>query len=333
MTPIAASAPGKVLLCGEYAVLDGAPAISMAVDRRAHVRIRRDAADSHTLTTVGYEDGCFRFKAAGDGGVEWIDAPPSQGAFDLFESLWRRAGASAGASSLSISLDTRAFFAGPGGPKLGIGSSAAIAVAGAAALATASGSDAPVHDLAVDAHRAFQGGRGSGVDIATAYHGGVIEFVRGRGAAALAWPDGLQYRLLWSGRPARTTDRLARLGGRGASASGAALDIESRSVASAWRAGHTGRLLDAYGAYVEALSAYDLDHELGIFEAGHRELTHLAAAHAGLVYKPCGAGGGDVGVAFAETERRLAAFASDAAERGFAPLDATLEPDGLLVKG
>ncbi len=43
MTTVTASAPGKVILSGEYAVLDGAPAISMAVNRRAVV----------TLTTVG----------------------------------------------------------------------------------------------------------------------------------------------------------------------------------------------------------------------------------------------------------------------------------------
>jgi phosphomevalonate kinase len=35
----AASAPGKLILTGEYAVLFGAPALVMAVDRRATVQI------------------------------------------------------------------------------------------------------------------------------------------------------------------------------------------------------------------------------------------------------------------------------------------------------
>jgi phosphomevalonate kinase len=37
---ITASAPGKLVLSGEYAVLDGAPAICVAVDRGIHDRDR-----------------------------------------------------------------------------------------------------------------------------------------------------------------------------------------------------------------------------------------------------------------------------------------------------
>src|ERR1043166_3119640 len=36
--PMIASAPGKLIVAGEYAVLDGAPAIVVAVDRRAVAR-------------------------------------------------------------------------------------------------------------------------------------------------------------------------------------------------------------------------------------------------------------------------------------------------------
>ena len=38
MSRVTASAPGKLFLAGEYAVLAGAPALVAAVDRRAHVR-------------------------------------------------------------------------------------------------------------------------------------------------------------------------------------------------------------------------------------------------------------------------------------------------------
>ena len=48
MKSFVSSAPGKLVLFGEYAVLEGASALVCAVDRRA--RIRYEASDSGTLT-------------------------------------------------------------------------------------------------------------------------------------------------------------------------------------------------------------------------------------------------------------------------------------------
>jgi phosphomevalonate kinase len=69
----------------------------------------------------------------------------------------------------------------------GYGSSAATAVALAGALLAASGAEASrdeVFALALAAHRAFQGGRGSGYDVATSTYGGVGLF---RGGAVPTW--------------------------------------------------------------------------------------------------------------------------------------------------
>ena len=97
---VIASAPGKIVLSGEYAVLFGAPAICMAVDRRA-VAITKDGTDSKCrLETPGLAGGDpFAIVEAVCGGQR----PP-----------------------LDIMLDTRAF--SDAGGKLGIGSSAALTV-------------------------------------------------------------------------------------------------------------------------------------------------------------------------------------------------------------
>src|SRR5690625_1203106 len=47
-----ASAPGKVVLLGEYAVLDGAPALVQAVNRRCTVRLSLCAQDHARIEAV-----------------------------------------------------------------------------------------------------------------------------------------------------------------------------------------------------------------------------------------------------------------------------------------
>ncbi|TNF61233.1 MAG: hypothetical protein EP303_05910 [Deltaproteobacteria bacterium] len=66
MTPVGASAPGKALLCGEYAVLEGAPAVVAAVGRRVSVAWREDQ------TTVPPEvEATLQLAQAEVGQVPW----------------------------------------------------------------------------------------------------------------------------------------------------------------------------------------------------------------------------------------------------------------------
>ena len=58
---IRASAPGKVVLSGEYAVLNGAPAICMAVNRRAVVTIEATADEHHVVIAPGHVEEPRRF--------------------------------------------------------------------------------------------------------------------------------------------------------------------------------------------------------------------------------------------------------------------------------
>jgi phosphomevalonate kinase len=94
------------VLSGEYAVLDGAPAVCAAVNRRAIVRLDRSPDGQCHVSTPGYSgEDRFSIVDAVCGGTR---------------------------PSLSIALDTRFFSAE--GQKTGIGSSAALTVALVAAL-------------------------------------------------------------------------------------------------------------------------------------------------------------------------------------------------------
>ena len=53
------------------------------------------------------------------------------------------------------------------------------------------------------------------------------------------------------------------------------------------------------------------------------------AAKGKVVYKPCGAGGGDIGIALANDERELAAFIELAVTKAFQHLQMTMDPRGV----
>ena len=87
--------------------------------------------------------------------------------------------------------------------------------------------------------------------------------------------------------------------------------------------------MDAFADYVAALENFDRAHDIGIFTAGHDQLVAAARAQRACVYKPCGAGGGDIGLAFAQSAADLDAFAATAMELGFSALDVDIDPHGV----
>jgi phosphomevalonate kinase len=324
---IAASAPGKFVLSGEYAVLDGAPAICVAVDRRAVVTIEPHDGDQHIVRAPGFTAATGRF-SANAGQLDWLDGG---GDFGLFEAVWNASRPAPANPSLAISLDSALFSESDSGRKIGLGSSAALAAALATAL-NALGGGSPA-DVAHTAHRLFQGGSGSGVDIACSLVGGVIEYrMAGRQSRHAKWPDGLHFSLLWSGVSAETRGRLARFGDQAGSSSRSALSEASTSVAAVFGSGSAAEVVAALGDYTQALLRFDAAHGLGIFDAGHRALAEQAV-DAGMVYKPCGAGGGDIGVALATSRASLASFGKTAARSGFSRLALSIDPRGAMLHG
>src|SRR5215213_4826993 len=136
-----ARAPGKVVISGAYAVLEGAPAIVAAIDRY----VLADAERAPEKTTAEVREA---LKRRGPSPHPWFDA-----------SALRSGGAQ--------------------DRKLGLGSSAAILVSCLASLELGNDSDlddaalsARVFGPALAAHRAAQGG-GSGVDVAASAFGGI----------------------------------------------------------------------------------------------------------------------------------------------------------------
>jgi phosphomevalonate kinase len=297
---VVASAPGKIVLAGEYAVLWGAPAISMAVNRRALATVSPNDVGECRLATPGFD---------GDGGFRIVDTVANDGR-----------------PACDLELDSTAFV--EDGKKTGIGSSAALTVA----LLAATQETTDVYAAALAAHSRLQGGAGSGVDVASAVHGGLIEYeCTNRSVRRLSWPRDLLFRVIWSGVPASTTERVEQLANRTTKASRSALLLAAPRIRDAWVAGDADAILAEYVGYIGVLRQFSVDHDLGIFDAGHDELTDAAMAD-GLVYKPAGAGGGDIGILFGRDTADLDAFLQHRADMIHGVLSCELEPDGVRLE-
>ncbi|HET6404748.1 MAG TPA: mevalonate kinase [Candidatus Thermoplasmatota archaeon] len=157
MVSARASAPGKVILFGEHAVVYGEPAIAVALNLRTEVTVR---------------------ETQGERGHRVNGAPMNQHQHayikDAVENLWKGA-------FLDIRTESRLPSAS------GLGSSAALSVATTAAILQAQGrfSEELVAREAYNAEWSAQKGRGSPTDTSTATHGRAVLVDREKGPGFL----------------------------------------------------------------------------------------------------------------------------------------------------
>jgi phosphomevalonate kinase len=290
----------------------------MAINRRAIARVTPVDTAWNSVSAPAYSSVEGRFVAGGSG-PDWLQGKDD---FELVDAVWRSVGPDID-GSVSIELDTRGFFDTASGEKLGLGSSAALTVALTAALSQSN----DVSGDALRAHRVFQSGAGSGVDIAASAQGGLLEYrMQGARTAPIRWPEGLVYRIVWTGVPASTAGKLSRLQGASHRRSLDALVDAAVRTARAWRS--ASELFRALPDYIERLRQFSEDHELGIFDGGHDTL--LAEAHAAsLIYKPCGAGGGDVGILLGMNAEQLDEFLVGRPASGCRVLEGKLAMQGV----
>lgn len=299
---ILTSAPGKLFLVGEYAVLEGAPAILSAVNRRAHVKLA-DAAGDHWLFTAR-NLGLSRLKLDTAGTAGRHHPAGSSDKLRVFNAVRRQVNAYLPHElpPLEVHIDTSDF--ARDSHKLGLGSSAAVAAALTTALLAHAGVRPErdlIEQLAIQAHKNAQDGRGSGGDVATAVHGGTIRYTAGNRPTMLTWPAGLTCVAVITGTGASTTELVGRVHDYRDRAPDAyktdmepLLDLANRAAQALDQAESFASLAHDY---FTALTRLDQNAQAGIVTPLHRELSTLAARH-DAVFKSSGAGGGDVGLLF-----------------------------------
>jgi phosphomevalonate kinase len=327
---ITARAPGKLVILGEYAVLSGAPALVMAVDRYVKARIE-PSADRRTHFEARLAERRKVTVPAGEPtGYALVDR--------VLESM-----RAAGVPPWTGTLDSGDFFAQ--GTKLGLGSSAAAlcAWAGAwAAYARAHGARVPEPEAAglIEVHRAYQHGAGSGLDVATSFTGGVIRYaLDDRGApriGSVRLPNGVGFAGVFVGSSASTPDLVSRYQAWEAAeplAAGRLRDRLTGLAAAGCEAASVGdarAFLGAVADYGEALEALGVAMGAEIVTGEHRRIGALGRK-LGVVYKTSGAGGGDVGLALSLQPDSLRVFRARVAELGFLVVELGIDQQGLAV--
>jgi mevalonate kinase len=174
-----ASAPGKVILCGEHAVVFSEPAIVMAINRRAFVcaELRNDNTihiSSKDLNLSGDFTG-RRFKSEADESEAAVRLRP----------IWVAARKTLELSNKNLGVNV--FIHSEIPPSIGLGSSAAVAVATVAAVGRAIGLRVSREEICSVAHEAEKivHGQPSGIDTSISTYGGVIAFRRNEGFVRL----------------------------------------------------------------------------------------------------------------------------------------------------
>ncbi|TAM58559.1 hypothetical protein EPN52_10800 [bacterium] len=335
---VSASAPGKLVLTGEYAVLKGAPALVLAVDRRVSVVLETGPGD--TLEVVSPTLGLAAQVQIRHGRVAWSDTHPPELAW-VATLLERQAHTGyLAAGRIELESDRLYHAEGESYVKLGLGSSAALAVALLGALRAAAGSPAPTLAECVREYRAARGGHGSGVDVAASLAGGLARFRLEREqplSSAAQLPAGLHWRCLYSGRPTSTSAMLATVAAwrerepRTFAQRMHELTVIATRCAQAVSDGDAAAFLSSLANYAQALARFGEAAGADIASREHRALAAIAASH-GCVYKSCGAGGGDVGIAFSADPAHLQDFTAQATKAGFNTIGLDADPQGLAVR-
>lgn len=314
------SAPGKLLLAGEYAVLQpGRSCLVAAVDRRLHVRVNRSDAWS-----------------AAHGSARWREGEPVPEALRFVVAAMDMVRVRGALKPLHLETSDLMRF---DGRKLGLGGSAASTVAAALAAGGETGiSRDELWALCDQVHRAVQGGKGSGADVAASVFGGVLRYSREPHVATpIAVHPELRVVAVWAGESVKTAPRLERFhafvdrepawADAWANRSESAVRGLSIAVASGDLEAMRASMAQARAALVELGEACGLDLETERL----RNAADLAFAH-GACGKLSGAGGGDCAVALTMGDDHASRLVEEYAKAGLPAFVLPIASEGARVE-
>ena len=316
-----ASAPGKILVAGEYAVLYGAQAVLIAVNRRAHASL---VAESQKLSP---------FLAA------------------LRQSLVDHYGVrnDAVSAAANVRVDSQDLY-GTDGTKYGLGSSAAVTVAATTLCLDAIGEHNPalIHRIAHQAHAQAQqarGVRGSGADIACSIFGGVITAQPGKKDGSLPTVKQLPFSpqvtwvAIWTGVAADTVTLVKQVeqfrGQMPKSHERLCSEIAETAANLAYALSRrdptqTDKIIAAISRGGDAIMRLGQEAGITLYSKTHQDIHTIAERYGGAA-KPTGAGAGDIAIAALPTPQAAQSFREDTRAHGLHIVDLQIALRGAQI--
>ena len=349
---IQASAPGKMIILGEYAVLYGAPALVHTVDKRAEVNVHPLSGNEFLVSSPSLRVDPQPFVLTKSGSVRFNPhlhtVIRNRLLFfkKIFEQILSALKIDNPGTGLSIELKTDAFYSQQFRSKLGFGSSAALTVALANAMARAYNVTVDAKSLfriALDAHRAAQGNLGSGIDIAASAYGGILNYTMAAHSEKQEAPkkvsswEALPMAVVWSGSSASTSKMVksvAQLETDNPSLHRMLIDTLTKisiDGAQAYAEQYLDGFMYSVNAFYSALQKLGEESSTSIISAAHARLAELAFQES-CVYKPSGAGGGDIGLLFAASKDKLETVSKKVEQNGYKIVDVKLDPKGVYIQ-
>jgi len=352
---IVTKVPGKLILLGEYAVLEGGSSLVMTVNRFARVELTLSDQMTFILQAPSIGIRNLQFTIDRNGKIHFLTdlSPRIAKRLNFFISIFEFGIRFLKKSKRTLHhsellLDTDGFFHNNRSIKLGLGSSAALTVALVASLITGSGQIPFENDrlfqTAMQAHRAAQGNVGSGIDIAASVYGGVLSYRINPEAEDLnpeieqfTIPKNLFMLPVWVGK-ASSTSQFVKLFNDFKLKNKKKFSVTVNEMKSVADAGSLAFQQQNVSEFLESIHHYHLlmqklgeEIDAPIVTDEHLKMANLAA-EMDAVYKPSGAGGGDIGICFADSPATFPDLKNKIKKAGFEPLDLTFEPNGLQTK-
>ncbi|MED5463967.1 MAG: hypothetical protein VX699_04885 [Myxococcota bacterium] len=354
MVSISASAPGKLVLLGEYAVLEGGVALVAAVGVRSRVTVKTWRGESCILDAPGIGIDHVVFECHGDG-VRW---PPGladevRARLGLVDTVLTHFLKGHGAElllrgGLHFQITTSEFFSPKARCKMGMGSSAATCVALTTALMALLEDVVEldtqclqtIFERSFALHREAQGGVGSGVDIAASVFGGWLEFEPASDSGGVPVltrrekPGALITLPVFTGEAASTVKLVNEVFALREADPGTYRTIMdelmdlAREGARQVQEGDASGFMTAAAGYLESLSALGGAAGVSIVSEPHRRAVGIVGGHGGT-YKSSGAGGGDIGLGFFPGSASVEAAQAELEESGLTVLDLEVGVSGV----